>query len=98
VASAYKAQPIGAISTDINKVVWKFWVPQKNNIFFAWLALKNRLSTMDRLEKQGWPNYVLCPFSKEPCESVKHLLTDCRYTIRLWSLLKDWLGLYFMDF
>jgi hypothetical protein len=62
-ASAYKAQIFGAISTNMNTMVWKVWTPPKTKSL-AWLALKNRLWTPDRLEKRGWPNFGLCPLCK----------------------------------
>jgi hypothetical protein len=37
------------------------------------------------------PLCKLCP------ESVDHLFLHCRFTIRLWGLIEDWLGLHFID-
>ena len=30
-------------------------------------------------------------------ETADHLFVHCRYTIRIWGLVKDWLGLYSID-
>jgi hypothetical protein len=59
--SAYKAQFFGASSTNMNTMVWKVWAPPKTKSL-AWLALKNRLWTVDRLEREGGQivGYVLC--------------------------------------
>jgi hypothetical protein len=91
-SSAYKAQFFGAILAPIASSVWKFWAPPKIK-FFMWLALQNRLWTNDRLEKRGWPNGRHCKLCNQAFETVNHLLVNCRFTIRLWGLLKDWLGL-----
>uniref|UniRef100_A0ACD5VX66 Uncharacterized protein n=1 Tax=Avena sativa TaxID=4498 RepID=A0ACD5VX66_AVESA len=56
--------------------------------------MQNRLWTADRLEKRGFPNCGLCPLCKQTTESITHLLVNCRFTIRLWGLVKDWLGLH----
>jgi hypothetical protein len=91
-SSAYKAQFFGAILAPVASSVWKFWAPPKIK-FFMWLALQNRLWTNDRLEKRGWPNGRHCKLCNRAFETVNHLLVNCRFTIRLWGLHKDWLGL-----
>ncbi|KAM0838878.1 hypothetical protein ACQ4PT_060692 [Festuca glaucescens] len=91
-SSAYRAQFFGAILAPIASSVWKFWAPPKIK-FFMWLALQNRLWTNDRLEKRGWPTGWNCKLCNRAFESVDHLLVNCRFTIRLWGLLKEWLGL-----
>ena len=90
-SSAYKAQFFGATSTNLNKLVWKAWAPPKIK-FFAWLAIQNRLWTADRLEKRGWENCGLCPLCKQTGETAAHLFSQCRYSRRLWGMIKDWLG------
>ena len=88
--SAYKAQFMGAILTPMNKVIWKVWAPPKVK-FFAWLAIQNRVWTADRLERRGMQNCGLCPLCKREFESAAHLFYRCRYTMRLWRLIRDWL-------
>ncbi|XP_044435889.1 uncharacterized protein [Triticum aestivum] len=34
-----------------------------------------------------------CPLCKKVQESVPHLLFQCRYTVRVWGMIKSWLGL-----
>jgi hypothetical protein len=41
-----------------------------------------------------WRN---CPLCMRSLESIAHLLTHCRYTHKLWSLIKEWLGLFFIN-
>jgi hypothetical protein len=92
-ASAYKLQFFGLIHSEMNNVVWKAWAPPKCKNH-AWLALQNRLWTADRLEKRGWPNCGLCPLCKQTMESANHLFVHCRFTRRIWELLKEWIGLH----
>lgn len=90
--SAYQAQFFGTTFTDMKRLVWKAWAPPKAKLF-AWLALQNRLWTADRLARRGWQNCGLCPLCKATPETADHLLLHCRFTTRIWSLLKDWLGI-----
>ena len=72
------------------------WAPPKVK-FFTWLAIQNRIWTADRLEKRGWPNCGLCALCRRGQESVDHLFYKCRFSIRLWGLVKDWLQLVSID-
>lgn len=63
VASTYKAQFLGMVLSHMDQMVWKVWAPSKVK-FFAWLDLQDRIWTIDRLAKWGWPNYDLCPLCK----------------------------------
>jgi hypothetical protein len=76
--------------------VWKVWAPPKVK-FFAWLAMQNRVWTADRLAKRGWPNCGLCPLCKQVQESVDHLIFQCRVTVRIWGMIRDWLQLDHID-
>jgi hypothetical protein len=91
--SAYTFQFFGLIESPMNKLIWKAWAPPKvkNHV---WLALRNRLSMADRLHKRGWYNCGLCPLCRQTKETNNHLFVYCRFTVRVWELLKDWLGLH----
>ena len=80
----------------MDQMVWKVWAPPKVK-FFAWLAIQNRIWTADRLAKRGWPNCGMCQLCKREQESGVHLLFKCRYTLRLWRLVIEKLGLAHMD-
>jgi hypothetical protein len=36
----------------------------------------------------------VCPLCKQTEETSNHLFVHCRYTTRIWELLKDWLGIH----
>ena len=65
--------------------------------FFAWLIIQNCVWTNDRLERRGWPNDKLCPLCRCVDEMACHLLLHCRFSIRIWNLIKVWLGLVDFD-
>ena len=73
-------------------MVWKNRAPPKCK-FFAWLVINNRIWTADRLQRRGWPNCDRCPLCKQVQETAAHLLFQCRYTVRVWEMIKSWLGL-----
>jgi hypothetical protein len=76
----------------MDTVVWKAWAPPKVK-HHAWIALQNRLWTAHRLQKRGWPNCGHFPLCKQFTETTDHLFVLCRFTIRIWELLKKWPGL-----
>jgi hypothetical protein len=92
-SSAYEAQFLGLVKSAMYSMVWKAWAPPKAK-HHAWLALQNRLWTADRLEKRGWSNCGLCPLCKQVMESTNHLFVHCRFTVRVWELQKEWLGIH----
>lgn len=93
--SAYKIQFTGLTTLPLRPVIWKAWAPLKCT-FFAWLITQNRIWTDDRLEQRGLPNCGICQLCKRESEAA-HLLFKCRYTIRIWKAVKDWLGIHDLD-
>lgn len=78
----------GAICRDL-KFVWKNFIPPKYS-FIAWLALRNRLRTRDRLfsmETSG-----LCPLCNQGMESADHLFFRCTFSLQVWNKIRDWSG------
>ena len=53
---------------------------------FIWLITQNRVWTSDRLARRGWPHSPSCPLCRGVIESAHHLLSECRYTRRIWQL------------
>jgi hypothetical protein len=62
----------------------------KNHV---WIGLQNRLWIMDRLRKRGWENCGIYPLGKQTEETNDHLFVHYRFTVRIWRLIKDWMGL-----
>ena len=87
-ASAYLGQFLGMTNSAMEQMVWRNWAPPKVK-FFAWLAIQDRIWTAERLEKRGWPNCGPCPLCRREVESGTHLFTKCRFTLRLWHLVKE---------
>ncbi|KAF8064720.1 hypothetical protein N665_1171s0001 [Sinapis alba] len=61
--------------------------------FFVWLAVRNRLSTGDRMK--NWYGSVdsSCIFCKAPVDTVEHLFFECSFSKVIWDeLMKGVLG------
>lgn len=77
------------IRTSSPKVTWSqiVWFPQAvpRYSFMAWLAIKDRLSTGQRMRR--WGQEQSCPFCGERDESRDHIFFACPYTFCVWSAL-----------
>ena len=88
-ASAYKAQFLGSTREVHLNSIWRTWAPPKCKLF-AWLILQERVWTSDRLARRGWEHSPDCLLCHQTLETAKHLLTDCRYTRRIWEYISTW--------
>jgi hypothetical protein len=86
-------QFLGLVHSSMDKMIWKAWAPPKMKNH-AWLALQNKLWMAYMLQKRGWPNCGQCPLCNQTVEIINHLFVHCRFTIRIWELLKEWLGIH----
>jgi hypothetical protein len=89
---AYAMQFLGQTNSCMAFLVWRPWDPPKCKTF-AWLTIKNRFWTADRLQRRDWPNYGRCKLCNQVQESVSHLLFNCCFTIRVWKDVNNWLAL-----
>jgi hypothetical protein len=95
-SSAYKAQFAGTIRLSMEAVVWKAWAPPKCKLF-SWLIIQNWVWMADRLARRGWPNGRNCPLCRCHDESAAHLIFKCRLSVRLWTMIMDWLRIHDFD-
>ena len=80
----------------MKSAVWNNWAPPKHK-FFAWLIIQDRVWTADRLQRRGWPNCGLCQLCKREPETAAHIIFRSRYTVRIWTEIKTWMGLTSVD-
>nr|XP_009788346.1 PREDICTED: uncharacterized protein LOC104236167 [Nicotiana sylvestris] len=78
-----------AAKSQFQKVTWKNLVlgdvTIPRHLFILWLALNQRLATVDRLAK--WKIDV----PKECVETLDHLFFECAYARSIWAALVGWL-------
>lgn len=76
-----KREPVGW-----SKVIW-FTLGVPRFSFITWLAVKNRLSTGDRM--RSWGMIQGCPLCGEPDETRDHLFFACHYSFTVWHGLAN---------
>jgi zinc-binding in reverse transcriptase len=59
--------------------VWNLKTPQRVKIFI-WLALKNKMHTIDNLVNKGWALPNMCCLCRQQAESVEHMFATCCFT------------------
>ncbi|KAL0844788.1 hypothetical protein Bca101_018034 [Brassica carinata] len=64
--------------------VWFAYATPKFS-FMVWLAIKDRLSTMDRVAKWSRGIDEVCALCKAAKETRSHLFFDCAYTAQVWE-------------
>uniref|UniRef100_A0A8R7TE14 Reverse transcriptase zinc-binding domain-containing protein n=1 Tax=Triticum urartu TaxID=4572 RepID=A0A8R7TE14_TRIUA len=52
--------------------------------FFAWLVVKNRCWTLDRLAARSLPHQPCCPLCLQEPETLDHLLIQCFFARAVW--------------
>lgn len=85
--SAYAARFMGLEVSPTAAFTWKSRAPLQCR-FFAWLALRNRCWTSDRLARRGLPHQDACPLCDQHEESIQHLLLGCVFAKQVWL----WMG------
>jgi hypothetical protein len=89
--SAYLVQFLGSFVDLKWGTMWKARVENKCKVW-AWLILKNKLRTMDRIIKNGGTTNPACQLCYTHNETASHMLISCPFSISVWQGLKEWLG------
>jgi hypothetical protein len=63
--------------------IWRSWAPLEVKIF-AWLAVRARLWTADRLARRNMPHTRLCQLCCQQDEDTTHMLLGCAYAREVW--------------
>jgi hypothetical protein len=81
---AYRAFFFGRTALPGASQVWHSFAPFKVK-FHAWLALRRRCWTADRLARRGLPTHALCKLCHATAETLDHLSLQCPYAMEVWS-------------
>ncbi|GJS37025.1 RNA-directed DNA polymerase, eukaryota, reverse transcriptase zinc-binding domain protein [Tanacetum coccineum] len=79
------------------KVIWFSQCIPKHS-FIVWLAIQDRLTTMDKISK--WGDYAVnrCSLCCQACEDINHLLFQCPFSREVWTKVKELAGFNFNRF
>ena len=75
-----------------HRLVWDPFVVPKHAVI-AWLAILNRLPTVDRMRKWGIDKDMLCILCKQEEESRDHLFFGCSFLKVVWKMVLSLSGL-----
>ncbi|XP_026405634.1 uncharacterized protein LOC113300647 [Papaver somniferum] len=90
VKSTYKSLVENAQDVSVTnfpyKAIWNPHVPPKI-CFFYWTATHNKIATQDSLQHRNFKLASRCPLCPVECESTEHLLLNCHFSRKVWSLI-----------
>lgn len=66
--------------------VWRLKVPPRMKVF-AWLIFYDKILTADNLAKRGWNLPSMCFLCRRANENVKHMFSECRFTLKVYEYL-----------
>ncbi|CAN1262893.1 Putative ribonuclease H protein At1g65750 [Linum perenne] len=75
-----------------SKWIWSSPAPPKVQ-FFCWLVFRNRIATIDNLQRRGFAIPNRCVLCKMESESVNHIFIHCRFSSQVWSKLSSTLSM-----
>jgi hypothetical protein len=81
---AYRAFFFGRTHLPGAAQVWHAFAPFKYQ-FHAWLALRKRCWTTDRLARRGLPTHALCPLCMSAGETMDLLSVQCLFVAIVWT-------------
>ncbi|KAJ9535399.1 hypothetical protein OSB04_un001489 [Centaurea solstitialis] len=75
------------------KLIWySQGIPR--HAFFLWLAIRERLRTLDRMLKWRVTESNVCVLCSDALESHCHLFVECSYSKEVWRALEGFIGVY----
>lgn len=79
VKTFYNAMMQGPYVNQRISAIWKYGAPTRVTIFI-WLMMKNKILTVDNLQRRGWNMANRCSLCKSQQETIVHLFSGCVYT------------------
>jgi hypothetical protein len=90
--SAYRTLFHGMVALPGAANVWNSFAPLKFKMH-AWLALRWRGWTADRIRRRGLRTHILCPLCGSRQETLDHITLQCPYAMTIWAGAAVRLGL-----
>ncbi|XP_071685328.1 uncharacterized protein [Lolium perenne] len=82
--TAYRALFEGPVVLAGLANIWNPYAPLAYK-FHAWLPLRSRCWTVDRLARHGLASHVTCPLYDNEGETLYHISPLCPYALRVWT-------------
>ncbi|KAJ3693017.1 hypothetical protein LUZ60_012112 [Juncus effusus] len=79
---------IGVLTSTDLKPIWTVKIPLRMAIFL-WIFKQKKVPTLDNLQRRGYSFANRCFLCCKDNESCKHLVAECDYTRKIWSLLRN---------
>jgi hypothetical protein len=89
--SVYLAHYASATQCGLAKKIWRSWAPLRCKIV-AWLFIRERVWTANRLAKRGLPHNDKCVFCNTSEEDPQHLFVGCAVINIIWNSILRWSG------
>lgn len=83
-SDTWEALRLKYMRVDWWDLIW-FFLAIPRHAFILWLAMKNALTTGDKLLKWGFQGRTMCVFCRYGVEDRAHLFIGCSYTKRIWK-------------
>jgi hypothetical protein len=80
------------IGWESASAIWKSWAPLRCKIA-AWLFIRKRVLTADRLAKRSLPYNEKCVFCNSAEENMQHLFMGCVVVNIIWNKMLQWANL-----
>jgi hypothetical protein len=89
----YAAFFLGREYAPCAEEIWRSWAPLEVKIF-AWLVVRARLWTADRLARRNLPHTRVCQLCCQQDEDTTHMLLGCPYAREVWYSMLLPMGLH----
>ncbi|XP_074278429.1 uncharacterized protein LOC141602019 [Silene latifolia] len=90
-ASGYDWLQGAQVRVNLFHLIWNR-VNLPKHSFIGWLMIQGRLYTKDMMLRFGVVSDGLCELCRTQLEDHQHLFFLCDFSIRCWTLLRDWIG------
>ena len=69
--------------------MWKAHAENKCKVF-AWILVREKILTVNNLQKRGWPHQDNCALCNGPLEIGLHMSLLCPFAKTVWNLILLW--------
>lgn len=79
-------------ASQLRKIVWRLKIPSKMQ-FFVWTCRKEKLPTIDLLQRRGMILPNMCSLCLQDEELVNHVIIHCPFVCEVWEITMREVGI-----